>query len=499
MGEAQKWMFEASFNRAIKVRGRDDRLTSDAGVLLQREADHRLGWTESLGARLYDPRSPEKIRYSLVELLRERIYALAQGYRTQDDLDRLAHDPALKMAVWDRRGDAVIDERLASQPTQSRLLDTLASYKSNREELRAALPDWLARHLRAAGGDHAARHVTLDIDSFPLEVHGQQPGGKYNGYYRETVYHPLLASFSVNGDYDAFQHGGRLGNGFVHAILRAGNVHTAQGALRFIRTAVRRAAALGYLIDARLDAGFTSGEIMDGLTDDGQRFIGRLKSNAVIDRLAAPHLKRPVGRPPAEGYEWLVELGPYRAEGWRHAQRLILVVIDEPDPKTGQLNLMPDYFFLVTHRTEEELPAEAALGHYRKRGTFEDRLGEFNATVRPRLSSPGFAENEATLLLSLLAFNLASMLRCELEDDAGACLDLQRFQRQVLQAGARVTKHSKRLCVDLAKAVSESWERLIKRIAGWRLPCRWPAPLGAGSRNWVAPPPHAFLEEVLRL
>lgn len=499
MGEARKWMFEPSFNRAIKVRGRDDRLTSDAGVLLLREADHRLGLTGSLGARLYDPRNPEKIRYSLVELLRERLYALAQGYRTQDDLDRLAHDPALKMAVWDRRGDAVIDERLASQPTQSRLLDTLASHKSNREELRAALPDWMARHVRATGGDHAARHVTLDIDSFPLEVHGLQHGGKYNGYYRAMVYHPLLASFSVNGDYDAFQHGGRLGNGFTHAILRAGNVHTAQGALRFIRTAVSRGAALGYLIDVRLDAGFTSGEIMDGLTDDGQRFIGRLKSNAVIDRLAAPHLKRPVGRPPAEGYESLVELGPYRAEGWRHAQRLILVVIDEPDPKTGQLNLLPDYFFLVTNRTKEELRAELGLGHYRKRGTFEDRLGEFNATVRPRLSSPDFAENEATLLLALLAFNLASMLRCELEDDAGACLDLQRFQRQVLQAGARVTKHSKRLCVDLAKAVSGSWERLIKRIAGWRLPCRWPAPLGASSRDWVAPPPHAFLEEVLRL
>lgn len=499
MGEAQKWMFEPSFNRAIKVRSRDDRLTSDAGVLLQREADHRLGLTESLGARLYDPRNPEKIRYSLVELLRERLYALAQGYRAQDDLDRLAHDPALKMAVWDQRGDGVIDERLASQPTQSRLLDILASHQSNREELRAALPDWLVRHLRASGGDHAARHVTLDIDSFPIEVHGQQPGGKYNGYYRETVYHPLLASFSVDGDYDAFQNGGRLGNGFVHAMLRAGNVHTAQGALRFIRTAVSRAAPLGYVIDARLDAGFTNGEIMDGLTDDGQRFIGRLKSNAVIDRLAAPHLKRPVGRPPAEGYECLVELGQYRAEGWRHAQRLILVVIDEPDPKTGQLNLLPDYFFLVTNRTEEELSAEAGLAHYRKRGTFEDRLGEFNATVRPRLSSPDFAENEATLLLALLAFNLTSLLRCELEDDAGACLDLQRFQRQVLQAGARVTKHSKRLWVDLAKAVSESWERLIKRIAGWRLPCRWPAPLGAVSRVWVAPPPHAFLEEVLRL
>jgi hypothetical protein len=55
------------------------------------------------------------------------------------------------------------------------------------------------------------------------------------------------------------------------------------------------------------------------------------KSNAVLDRLAEPHLKRPVGRPPREGYEDVIELGPYRAEPWRHSQRLILVIIDRPD------------------------------------------------------------------------------------------------------------------------------------------------------------------------
>ena len=99
MGEAGKWLFEPTFNRAIKVRGNDDRLTSDTGLLLAREADHRLGLTESLAAQCHDPRRRDHIRYTFLELLRERLYALAQGYKAQDDLDRLAHDPALKMAV----------------------------------------------------------------------------------------------------------------------------------------------------------------------------------------------------------------------------------------------------------------------------------------------------------------------------------------------------------------------------------------------------------------
>src|SRR4051794_10137819 len=102
MGEGQAWLFEPQFNRAVKVRDTDERLTSDAGVLLLREADHRLGLTESLAGKLRDPRDPARTRYDAVELLRGRLYGLAIGYSTQDDADRLAHDPAFKLAVWDR-------------------------------------------------------------------------------------------------------------------------------------------------------------------------------------------------------------------------------------------------------------------------------------------------------------------------------------------------------------------------------------------------------------
>ena len=151
MGESQGCLFEPSFNRAVKVLATDDRLTSDAGLLLLREADHRLGITESLANRLRDPRRQDRIRYQLVELLRERMYALAAGYPAQDDADRLAHDPAMKMAAWNRPGTQPLDERLASQPTQSRLIDILSLTPGNRDALRDALADACERHLRATG------------------------------------------------------------------------------------------------------------------------------------------------------------------------------------------------------------------------------------------------------------------------------------------------------------------------------------------------------------
>lgn len=498
MSEAQEWLFEPTFNRAVKVCASDERITSDAGLLLLREADHGLGVTESLARKLFDPRRQDLIRYQLVELLRERLYALALGYSAQDDADRLAHDPAMKLAAWDRPGKQTLDERLASQPTQSRLIDILTRTSGNRGALRDSLSDACQRHLRATGGDHAARWVTIDVDSFPIQVHGQQPGAAYNGYYKETVYHPLLASYSVAGNYDSMQEGHRLGNGFVHAILRQGQVHTAQGVKRFIEEVVRLSEGLGYVRDFRLDAGYTDGETLDFLTEKKLRFIGRLKTNPVLERLAAPHLWRPVGRPPKGGYEEVIELGLHSAESWRHPQRLLLVIVDRPDPKTGQLQLFPDYFFLVVGWTVEELDGNAALDHYRQRGTFEDRIGEFQQAIHPHLSHDDFQANEALLRLSLLAFNLASALRLEYEDSAGSCCDLGRFQRDVLKAGGRVVKGANRLKMYVARVVAPFWCRLVACLKRWQLPARFPLVRGARARAWMPPPRHAFLSEVRR-
>jgi len=497
MGESQTRLFEPTFNRSIKVETKDERITSDGGVLLLREADHRLGLVESLASQLCDPRDPDRIRYTLTELVRERVYGMAQGYSAQDDADRLAHDPAFKMAVWDRKGDDVIQERLASQPTQSRLVDIL-SRTGNREALRGSLAEWTNRHLRATGDDRPVRHATIDVDSFPLTVYGQQAGGAYNGYYRETVYHPIVASLCTGGNYDNIRTGARLGNGFIHAVLRAGNVHTSQGGKRFLRNVIQKARSMAWHFDLRLDAGFTSGKNMDFLTDDKVRFVGRLKTNARLDALAEPYLTRPPGRPPKEGYQWVIELGSHRADSWKHAQRLILVVVDRPDPGSGQLLLMPEYFFLVTNYPPGMRSAVAALEHYRQRGTFEDRLGEFNQAIGPHLSQADFAENEVTFLLALLSYNLSSFLRLELETELGGCWDLGRFRDYVLKAGGRVVKHSGRLLVYVAGAVSGFWSLLASCFDAWQFPTSLTHPTGPQPRRWMPPPRHAHLRLVLR-
>jgi hypothetical protein len=101
---------------------------------------------------------------------------------------------------------------------------------------------------------------------------------------------------------------------------------------------VKKATRLGRVVDLRIDAGYIDGATLDYLTEEMVPFIGRIKSNAVLERLAAPHLARPVGRPPKEGYEDVIELGRYQPESWKHAQRLVSVIVDRPDPKDRPKN-----------------------------------------------------------------------------------------------------------------------------------------------------------------
>ena len=490
------------FNRAVFVRDASPRLTAEAGALLLRELDQKLDITRHLAGQLFDPRDPAKIRYEDTVLLRNRLYALALGHARQDDADRLAHDPAFRVAVWDRPGDRPLDERLASQPSTSRLLARLAdpAMPGNLQALRNALAFSLRAHQKAHA-DARVRFGVVDTDGFPVETHGQQPGAAYHGYYKKTVYSPLVACFSARGDFNA----PRLGDGFLHAILRKGNAAAATAAEGFLRAASAKARKLAVTVCHRLDAGFADARLFNLLDGLGDRFVCRLPHNAVLDRLAEPHLARPAHRPPKGGYFKAVELDGYHNPGWAKPFRVVLVVVDEPCAD-GRLDFGPRYFFLVTNLTPEQLDATALLELYRQRGTFEDRLGEWNG-LRVNLSQDSFRKNEATLLLSLLAFNLAEALRGETEsardprENPPATTpyggwDMERFRRVVLRAGARVVKGGRRLWFDLAEGVAPLWRALLDRIGRLR-PAR--KTRGPARREYVPPPEHAFLSMTYRI
>jgi len=57
-------------------------ITSDAGLLVLRELDEQLGWSEAAAAALIDPRDPRKVRHDILVLVRQRLYAFIAGHKT---------------------------------------------------------------------------------------------------------------------------------------------------------------------------------------------------------------------------------------------------------------------------------------------------------------------------------------------------------------------------------------------------------------------------------
>jgi len=92
--------------------------SSNGGLLLVREAERKLGVCSRLADAMPDRRDPDRIRHAMFEMVMARAAAIACGYEDANDLDRLRHDPLMKLAVG-RCPES--GEALALQSTISRL------------------------------------------------------------------------------------------------------------------------------------------------------------------------------------------------------------------------------------------------------------------------------------------------------------------------------------------------------------------------------------------
>ena len=156
-------------------------LSSDAGVLVLRGVEKKLGLAARLASCMRDRRNPERIVHPLGEMLRLRMFAIAAGYEDADDCDSLRYDPIFKMAVGHapESGDP-----LCSQPTMSRLEN--APSKIEIARLMAALVDGFCESYRRAPSS-----ITLDIDDTCDTVHGHQQLSLFNAHYDERCFLPI--------------------------------------------------------------------------------------------------------------------------------------------------------------------------------------------------------------------------------------------------------------------------------------------------------------------
>ncbi len=152
-------------------------ITSDAGGVLIRQIDRRLGLTKAIAKEIHDPRRQKSCDHSLLSLLRQRIYGLALGYEDLNDHKVLRNDPAFQTAVEQ-------ESELASASTLCRL--------ENRADRKTA---WALHRIIVekfiASKSSAPTELILDFDATDDRVHGQQEGRFFHGYYDHYCFLPL--------------------------------------------------------------------------------------------------------------------------------------------------------------------------------------------------------------------------------------------------------------------------------------------------------------------
>jgi hypothetical protein len=147
---------------------------SDAGLLLLREAEHKLTVCRRLAEAMPDRRDADRVRHAMFEMVMARASAIACGYEDAIDLDRLRHDPLMKMAVGRCPGTGA---PLASQSTISRLEN--APSKSEAARLSAALLDQFGTTVKPR------RQEVLEIDDTFCAAHGGQQLAFWNAHHDE--------------------------------------------------------------------------------------------------------------------------------------------------------------------------------------------------------------------------------------------------------------------------------------------------------------------------
>lgn len=211
------------------------RLSSDAGLLLVREFDERIGLTEQFAAALHDTRRDPD--HSLLSMVRQRVYGLIAGYEDQNDHDTLRHDPVFQL-ICDRVPDDAVRPQTASQPTLSRFENSIDVPSLAR--LRELLIDQFLDALETP-----PTRLTFDLDGFDAPAHGQQQLTLFHGYYGQNQYFPLIITNAETGL-------------VVSVSLRHGTAHASLGAdedLDVLITKVRERWP-DVDIEVRADSGF---------------------------------------------------------------------------------------------------------------------------------------------------------------------------------------------------------------------------------------------------
>lgn len=421
-----------NFNRKVKVNFEGGDLTSDAGLLLYREFDEKIGFSETI-RDILRVKDKAKFRFhSNSDIAIQKIYQNIAGYHTDDNADELTIDPVFKAVL--------AKEALASQPTISRFnsrldVDNAKQFQFINETL-----------MDKVYSVEMPKQVLIDLDSTNCQTYGNQYGANYNFHYSANGYHPLVAFDGLTGD-------------FLKAELRTGNVYTSRQVTRFLGPMLTRYSNKYPTIDrfVRADSGFATPELYKLIEDNRAFYAIRLKAYKTLYAKATDITARMDLACKDNIYDYKVVYGEikYKAAKW-DTMRRVVVKIEKPE---GQMCY--NYTFVVTNMTTTP---KKVIMFYSNRGTMENFIKESkNGFAFDSMSSTAYIANVNKLQLAMLAYNFNNWFRRLALSKSMKSNRMETIRMKIVKIAAKLINSSRYLTFKLCSSCpykKEFWDTL---------------------------------------
>ena len=404
-------------------------ITSDAGVLLLSEVDKKLKLTQRIAPTLNDPRVKGKCKHSILDMLRQRVYAIALGYEDLNDHQTLRKDTALQTAVGR-------DSELGSQSTLSRF-ENWATPESL-WQISIRLVDVFIESFKKP-----PKELILDFDCTDDPVHGHQIGRFFHGYYDCHCFLPLYVF---------------CGNHLLGAYLRPSNIDPAKGSWAILRLLSERFRQLWpeVRIIFRADSGFCRHRMFNWCDRNNIEYIVGIGKNSRLlekadDLMHEAHCQYIA----TDQKQRLFGAFEYAADTWSYARKVIVKAEHNFSGSNPR--------FVVTNISG--VPAWLYDRLYCARGEAENRIKEQQLDLfSDRTSCMNWLPNQLRVLLSAMAYTLMEGIRrLGLVGTQMSKARCQTIRLKLLKIGAVIIRNTRRVRLMLSSAYP--CQELFKKVA----------------------------------
>lgn len=445
----QRVTFAELFEKPVVAQFDQPHGSSDGGAVLLKACDERLRLTERIAACFRDERQPGKVKHTLHDLVRQRVFAIACGYADCNDAARLAEDPVHKVLV---ERDPLEGAALASQPTLSRFENAPGPKVLYR--MGQTLADAVIKRQRRA--HRKAKRITVELDPTDDPTHGAQQLALFNGHYDTWCYLPVAGFIRFDEEPEQYL--------FTY-VLRGGRAPAKLGAIGILKRVFARLRETfpRAKLRARLDGGFAYPEMFEFLEAERVEYVIAMAGNSVLDALAEPWMKRARTLSARSGQtEHVYSECRYAAKSWGMKRRVIIkaemVRLEGREPRDNAR-------YVVTNLTAG--PQHLYENVYCQRGEIENRIKELHYGLQiDRTSCTEFWANQLRVLLTAAAYVLMQELRAAAAGTQCARAQVSTLRERLLKLGAWVERSVRRIVVHLPQRApwQDEWCRVARSL-----------------------------------